>query len=429
MTYGVKRSARLARTARFFIALLVASPVAIGGCGDDPPAGKACDESSCGQDERCIQGSCRAPCTRQSDCAVGTNCALWGFSDGSQGNYCVTLPYAEDGSTGQFEPCAGDGECDTLRGFRCFGGECRPQCRSHFDCAGEGICTSGVDGAGDRVQYCEPSPQPPGRYYTRCPQGDECDADAGFSCLGAGVGDLDAYCTADCTSDSDCAPGFYCGKISTVPCEDACDFRGVPDDPDCAPPEQIGDGLPYRCGRFGVERSVCRAREFCSPCQSDSDCLAIPNTLCADDGSGTKICTQLCDPDVGSCPWGNAGICGFFDEALGLATCAHRSGSCTGSGRGCDPCITDADCGENGLCTSSQFTGERWCIDLSTSCDCEGNPASGFCTGGGCPETPSGLRMICIDSPGSVIDGACYGANTAANPILSSPQTGCWAAL
>ena len=275
-----------------------------------------------------------------------------------------------------------------------------------------------------------PAPEPSGHFYTGCPNSDECDEDGGFLCLTSGVGDLDSYCTKDCATDDDCASGYFCSKIVRgPPCEDQCGFQGVADDPDCIPSAEIGDGNLYQCGNFGLERRVCRTREFCSPCETDADCLAVPNTLCARDTSGSKMCTQLCDVAIGSCPWGNAGICVVSDDELMLATCSHRSGSCSGAGTTCDPCITDADCAAGGLCTSSSFTGEHWCIDPAVTCDCEGTPATGSCTGGGCPRTMSGLQLICIDDTASAINHTCFAANTAANPILNSPQTGCWEAL
>jgi hypothetical protein len=326
--------------------------------------------------------------------------------------------------TGRFSPCKRSSECDEAHGFECVDGECSYACRSHADCVEVGHCGP-REVAGQRRNFCvrdEPPPAP-GELYTRCPRGDEC-AD-GFLCVGAGEGDLDAYCTRDCERDSDCAQGFYCGVISRGSCEAACNLPASPDER-CVPVAEIGQGKPWQCGDFGVVRSVCRAREFCAPCDSDADCLGVPNQLCARDESGEKICTRSCDTSTDSCPWGNAARCGTFDDEVGQATCSHRFGSCSGSGKTCEPCRNDADC-PTGVCTGSNFTGERWCVDLDVDCRCpNGADATGTCANGGCPDSPSGLTVLCIDERSSGLFGKCYASNTAGSPLTSSPQTGCW---
>jgi hypothetical protein len=277
---------------------------------------------------------------------------------------------------------------------------------------------------GEHKNFCvrDATPPAPGKLYSACPNGDEC-ADPAL-CIGAGPGDLDAYCTIDCASDDDCAAGYECGTLSRNPCRAACDKDGQPSDPRCVPLDQIGDDLPFHCGDQGVERRVCRQREFCAPCATDADCLAVPNQICAKDESGEKICTRLCETDIDSCPWGNAGGCGYFDDDLGVATCSHRFGSCHGKGKPCEPCRNNDDC-PGGACISSSFTGEHWCVDLTISCECpNGVDASGVCSNADCPPSPSGLVIQCIGE-----QHVCYAANGGSQTQLgSSPQTGCWGA-
>ena len=149
--------------------------------------------------------------------------------------------------------------------------------------------------------------------------------------------------------------------------------------------------------------------------------------MSARDKSGAKICTRLCDFGARSCPWGNASECNVFDEELGLSTCSHRFGSCHGSGETCQPCTGDTDC-PGGVCAGSQFTGERWCINFATTCECPNGPdGTGLCSDGGCPASPSGLDLNCVGEPTSSLFNVCYAANTGSGTLLgSSPQTGCW---
>lgn len=407
-------SPRLAGSSRFrIVCMLAVLALALLGCssGDEDPQG--CEQVTCAPGTRCDAGECRTICIRDEDCAEGLTCSASAGSDG----VCST-------PRGRFVACTDDAECDARAGFRCVAEQCQRPCRSHFDCRQLGRCAATPAGT-----YCtDAGPATPGQYYTACPDGPEqCDANAGFVCLGAGVGDLDAYCTGECQLDAECPDGFECSTVPAIPCGNACGVRGEPLRAGCAPIAEIGPGKRFACGPLGVVRNVCQKRAFCSSCESDADCLAVPGQICARDQSGEKICTVPCDPAVDSCPWGNSTRCDIWDAELGVPTCSHRFGACSGSGRGCEPCIDDAACGE-GFCARSSFTGERFCVDLAVECDCAGDAdANGFCTGHGCPTTPGKLPMICYvgSGPGDPLANRCIGASSSA-ALLSSPQSGCW---
>jgi hypothetical protein len=438
-----KTSTRVKVLIQVLVALLSSSALPLA-CSSKPTP---CVDSSCATGQRCVQDECRASCsasTASTNCGAGQSCARWGFADGTQGNYCVVLPGstadagAADGSIAVpvSKKCDANADCATDMGEFCVGGTCRLACSSHFDCQSFGECLDGTDADGTAGLFCDLSqPQQSGQFYTHCPSGTdaECDTRDGFFCVGAGADDLDAYCTNDCTTDDTCAPGFACLPLVRAPCSDDCSLMGNPADRMCVPSDQIGPGKPFQCAAHGVTRNVCRPRKFCNSCQSDADCLAVPNQICAADQSGAKICTEACDQAHPSCPWGSAGECGVWDPALGIATCAHRFGACVGTGKSCEPCEKDSDCGAMGACQVSDFTGEQWCVDFSVSCSCNGmTDANGLCTGGGCPMSPSGLAMLCEDDPATTGSptGICVGANTQTGILasLSSPQTGCWPA-
>jgi hypothetical protein len=427
VTQNVKKARRSSTSGRTFGALALlfsALLVTTAGCSGEDCSGDdcaTCADSDCSSGQRCVQNQCRSGCQGDIDCQGDQVCRGYEFQPGDVGNYCVLVPGELPVGRGRFSACEADTECDGAHGFSCVEGECTYECQSHQDCVVVGHCDSKtVDGKSKHVCVRDEAAPAAGELYTSCPNGNECSDPA--LCIGAGAGDLDAYCTIDCSGDQDCATGYYCGSLTRAPCEDACDVEGAPSDPRCVPLDQIGDGKPFSCTDRGLERHVCRQREFCASCESDADCLGVPNQVCARDESGERICTRLCDTGARSCPWGNAARCSIFDDELGVPTCSHRFGSCHGSGKTCEPCHTNADCG-NGVCTSSQFTGERWCINLDTRCECEnGVDNSGVCLDGGCPDSPSGLPLMCIGT-----QKLCYAANSATDtPLGTSPQTGCW---
>jgi hypothetical protein len=307
-------------------------------------------------------------------------------------------------------------------------GLCRLTCELHAHCGGAGVCVEeATDSEGSPVLLCrfDEFPRSPGEYGTRCPDGNEnCTGD--FRCVGAGQGDAAAYCTGTgCDDDTECPIGMFCSHNLTAapPCESACGLRGDPTAANCVPGELIGEGRAFRCGTMDerLELRICLTRGYCNDCESDADCRSLPNQVCADGGGGTKICTPLCDPGTNSCPWGSASSCGVFDETLGEPTCGHRAGSCHGAGEGCEPCIDDRDC-PRGFCSVNSFSGEQFCVDEATVCECPDGET--VCRGGGCPTAPSGLTMNCVPRSEGAAPDACYGALTV--PDDETSPLGCW---
>ena len=106
---------------------------------------------------------------------------------------------------GSPDTCVTNADCKTSKyGELCVEGACTPRCDSHFDCSSMGVC------AVADPPHCEAGdPAKTGQFYQHCSGGtSDCDTTAGFLCLGAGVGDIDAYCTADCKEDGVCPSGF-----------------------------------------------------------------------------------------------------------------------------------------------------------------------------------------------------------------------------
>jgi hypothetical protein len=362
---------------RGWIAAPLALACALAGCESEPCVGPACDIAC--SDELCAAGG--EDQLGSGGTSAGTGGAPAGGRSGSAGT-----------GSGTAGPCKGAGDCDTAHGFECVQGECRHACRSHYDCAGEGACEPL---AGEPQYYCNLDSKPEAGTYDYCPNGDECPAP--YVCLGSGQGDSRAYCSKPCPAgDQDCAPGFFC--------------------------DLINDG--------SADVPFCVRRSFCASCTSDADCLAVPGQICARDQTGEKICTKPCDPAVVACAWGNASVCGTWDSERGVATCAHRFGTCRGTGKSCEPCSRDADC-PRGFCHGSAYTGERWCVDQSVTCDCEGlEDVGNVCEdGNGCPDSPGGAPMMCFDDQrftGDPFAHHCFGASTSSGASLASPQTGCW---
>ncbi len=309
-----------------------------------------CDPAKCTEGFECVGNACRARCVHDFECGAGEAC-LNTYEDTTRVPSPHCFPYLEGEVTGQGTGCASDGECDTRRGWACVAATCQRVCKSHSDCP-NGSCTGQAEGR----WLCEPDTvdHAPGRYGTTCPNGAaDCDASGGFVCIGRGIQDPDNYCSKKgCTADSECPSGLYCGA-------------------------------------YGEGTRACLKRDYCRSCETDLDCRGLPNQVCAQDAGGKKICTQRCDPKVAlPCPWGAASTCAETDPTVGGPTCSHAFGSCVGSGKACEPCTANEDCGSQGACVAILGSLERLCIDMSFTCEKKED----------CPLSPDGLQMDCLSA-------------------------------
>lgn len=391
---------------------------------------KACHDDACATGSKCVENACRPACVSTGDCAKGQACQKVTSDYGTTGSFCVGGG-TQTGS-GEGASCKTNTDCALRYGIHCIAGTCTLTCETHEHCGSRGSCTgTAKDAEGKTVFTCETDsfPRAKGQFGTSCPNGDECTD--GFTCVGAGMGDIDAYCTKRfCSEDAECPSGFYCATERThaTPCQTVCGLKGAATD-SCIPAADIGEGKHYQCGPISLVTSACLHREFCNECTTDADCRGKANQVCAKDHSGAKICTVPCDPDANSCPWGNAANCGVWDEDLGYATCAHRFGSCTGTGGPCEPCVEQTDC-PNGYCGETSFSGERYCVDMTVTCSCPAGTSTTCYSD--CPRTPApgNLPMNCLGGDyyvDSRLYGVCNGAN--GDPFARSSRSSCWPTL
>jgi hypothetical protein len=416
--------------------------------GDTCPA--ICSDDSCSAGARCVNGLCRPECKNDSACLGGDTCRRLRTDYGSEGNYCygaslASNPYQTAGQPGASspgaskpgtgnpasEPCKKNVDCKGAATQACVQGMCLTLCETHLHCGTAGSCTGTVkDDEGNPAHYCVPDtfPRAAGQYGTSCFQNSStCDTSQGFFCLGA-EGQTDSVCTqSGCNTDDNCPTGFFCSseRSGRPTCEATCGAELQSLDENCVPAADIGPGRPYRCsaGVPGLQFAACLPRAFCNNCETDADCGALPNQICAKGPDGQKICTQRCTPGNSNCPWGGATDCKVYDPELGQATCGHRFGKCEGSGHGCEPCVDDRTC-PNGFCATSTYSGEHFCVDLKTPCSCKSGDTS--CAGGGCEASPSGLEQQCLARSESEDPSVCYGALT--RPEVRSSPLGCWLA-
>lgn len=275
----------------------------------------------------------------------------------------------------------------------CVNNACVLACTRHVDCPDGFDCSPAQDDNGQAVTICAKRTyaSEAGQFLAPCPMGDECDEANKFTCLGAGPGDADAYCTRwDCTSDADCPSGLACEpiRVGTKVC--GRDDYGDAEDPNpcIEPSDYTKDGATYREGPITLLRNACVKRRYCSVCDSDLDCSRSPDLVCSKtDSNAQGICAPACNPKVGGCPWMGASTC---EESSSVAVCRPTYGACVGDGSACSPCRNDLDCWSSdsstrNICWRSAM-GEPFCIDMDTRC----------ATDDDCPVAPSGLRMHCM---------------------------------
>lgn len=230
---------------------------------------------------------------------------------------------------------------------------CRLPCAAHTDCPFNTQCTVNEASKNFCVKMTTTFAQKPtGQWGTHClpPDGESgnkaCDGDNSFACYAAGgTTDATAYCTLfDCTTDLDCAGGFYCATVNVAP-NAKTDKR-----------------------TFGKTRTVCKKRDYCAPCNGDLDCPIIDGaqSRCSVDGTGeAKYCATPCK-ETANCRL-DASCTGVAED--GTKLCRPRAKSCTGDGSMCAPCRSDADC-PSGFCLKGSYTPETFCsVKATATCE------------------------------------------------------------
>jgi hypothetical protein len=263
-----------------------------GGCGPD---------ATCDTETRACVDDPAGDCVEDRDCPRGDICVLDGEGLGSCVEGCREDDDCNGGLTCHVEtnqcvagPCEGaedcpDGEyCDAEAGF------CRPGCVDDDDC-GALSCTDGAcigEACGDDAP---------------CPSGQYCDADSGACRLG-------------CGAHTDCDEGSYCDDAATT-----C-FEGCRDDAEC------GDG--QSCRLLGVADGL-RQRCVPTPCGEDTDCER--GFFCELGEGPDGLCDAGCRLDPDNC-------------AEGLA--------CDAETRGCiaAACESADDCADGQYCDELQLT-------------------------------------------------------------------------
>ncbi len=251
-------------------------------------------------------------------------------------------------------PACSSSACDDSKcaaGNKCVdnghGTACRLLCDTQAVCPFNYQCMAAPNGTTfcneDTTKYVQKKDK--GQWGASCnPPGGidsnpDCDTDQTFWCYAKNPGDGNAYCTQyQCTKDTDCGPGMWCGTINNAP------------------------SATSKKRSFGADQTttVCLKREYCAPCTADVDCPStngIPSHCVPDSSGTTKFCTEECSSTTGCRP---DATCQANDAAGGAQICFPRAGTCKGDGSLCSPCYSDADC-PNGFCGEQTYTHERFC--------------------------------------------------------------------
>lgn len=327
-------------------------------------AGVACGSMSCAVGEECLEGTCRAPCDAEEDCATGSCCS----------DYCVDTDTDRDHCGRCGEGCPANLACEEGR------------CRMAM-CAGEPgtpvIADAGTDAA---------TPRDAGG-----------DADVSF--------DVDAGVDAGLFGDSGCPSNEVCADTGDGPACQCGDGAGCPPDQDC----QAGE---CRCGSMaGCEPGERCCRDGCTDLETDeSNCgfcgrqchsaYACIAGDCTCEQAGETRCGESCvdlQADENNC-----GACG--EVCANGATCKAGACECDGSGEiVCGDACVAADSNDNCGACGNACAGPASCRDpsgvLPLDCYCPNVndvPCDGACVSlgsaqhcGACNDTCGAPADVC----------------------------------
>lgn len=316
-----------------------------------------------------------------------------------------------------------EGKCDPAKcaaGNVCLDNKCVLTCASNPECTPlTQDCVAGTDDEKKAIAYCKDNGLAP--IGQKCPFGTECatalscpDGKAcdptctgaacacpaaqcqPLVCRTAGAADADAFCTLkDCHADTECPGGYHCGLIRDPhkicgTMKGNSNFCGTTSEPCVDPSMDMANGTTYVEGPYCALRAECRLRKQCDLCATDLDCSSAPGQHCTQVGPD-KVCTRDCAVDK-DCDGG---------FKCSSSACVPRFGACVGTGKFCEPCRNDLDCGGKdskvGCVRPGSGSAERVCFDSSLSTSCMSDVD--------CPKSPGGLHGLCLDENHNVMMG------------------------
>ncbi|MFO0552904.1 MAG: hypothetical protein U0271_31240 [Polyangiaceae bacterium] len=371
-----------------------------------------CTPDQCLEGNTCVGNRCVLLCDSQADCFQdGSQSCAAAVEDDTGSNINVCQPSGKSGGIGV--PCPSGSECGDW--YQCpDGGTCHAS-----DCGGDLTACAADTAACEGVDNCT---------IGKCPDGSACRTDCGTACYPwldcqtAGLADADSYCiNRDCQSDDDCIDGYFCAIVRDP--HEVCDSNPQKGDSQFCGTTSEGclavDGTGHTTdGSTRFEGSLCMLRQSCmkrgqaAPCATDLDCSRIDAQKCATYAGETR-CSRLCAND---------------DDCHPDDTCDTAQGACvprfsawvTATGGFCEPCLSDADCGD--------ASSTKACVDISggaRACFDEAFPDT-CTTDANCPTAPGGKHGSCLDerfglAPGDSVYHRCY------LPLdVNSNKTECW---
>lgn len=375
----------------------------VGGVIVDGVCQGKCEPSLCKEQNTCVNNQCKLLCSSHLGCEVTTQECLAATEDDTNADILTCQPKIKALGFGKGCPF-GQAQCDT-----------------ELVCPDGSAC--GPAACGGKPEQCTDQ----GSGAWACADGSPCcpeDQCAPLTCLGAGEGDADAYCSMKgCRDDVDCPGGFVCGV--TREAEAICNTNkgnsnacGLSDEP-CLDLATAGE--TYVEGPMCALRKTCRKRGPCDPCQTDLDCSLSEGMVCTDVG-GSNRCARSCSTDA-DCE---------VDYSCLEGACKPRFGSCEGDGADafCRPCQDDLDCGPNALCTPiAGLDKQRACLPWERPDPSQPTiiPSLPCTTDADCPLSPSGIMHgECLTeddgyAPTDLGYGRCYFPFS-----LTAQRYGCW---
>lgn len=279
-------------------------------------------------------------------------------------------------------------------------------CTRAADCEGFGTCLqSDVTGETFCGFFCDADP-------SVCPSGTTCELlnDGTQQCLPQG-----GFCTNPCIG-VECDEGLICDPLG---------------DGSCTPP-----------------------RSLCEPCELNEQCGEENACLTWADIDGASNCTVRCEPDTLACPEGYfcANVTNLPNPQCvpEILTCTDRcvdvecegenevcdplSGFCNVRAELCEPCVTNAECGDSNLClllpgpdcvtdddcADTEVCSDGTCGSAHCATDCSTDPFA--CPVGYECYTVSGSANVCLPITLTCTD-RCQGV-TCASGFNCDPQQG-----